>query len=81
MIANDGNPGMVKRLLKSGVTDPQKYKCHASFIWCSIDQEPSKPGETSYKDKSKWNDRAANWSPLLQTAKVEALRKIKWIDF
>ena len=32
VIANKGNPGMVKRLLKSGVTDPQKYKCHASCI-------------------------------------------------
>ena len=31
VIANKGNPGMVKRLLKSGVTDPQKYKCHMVY--------------------------------------------------
>ena len=72
VVANEGNPGMVKRLLKSGVTDPQKYKCHASFISYSIDQVPSKPGETSYKDKSEWNDRAANWSPLLLTGREES---------
>ena len=72
VIANKGNPGMVKRLLKSGVTDPQKYKCHASFIWYTIDQEPAQPGETAYTDKSGWSDRAADWSPLLLTAVGES---------
>ena len=68
IIANKGNPGMVNRLLKSGVTDPQKHKCHAAFIWYTIEQEPAQPGETAYTDKSEWVDRAANWAPLLLRA-------------
>ena len=83
VIANEGNPGMVKRILKHGVTDPQKYKCHASFIWYSVEQMPTQPGQTAYKEKDNWIDRAANWTALLKTAKGESrsIEGEKWTEF
>ena len=70
--ANEGNLGMVKRILKQGVTNPQKYKCYASFVWYSIEQADPKPGETAYTEKDEWEDRAANWSSLLEISKGES---------
>ena len=58
VIANEGNPGMVNRAVKTGVTDPQKHKCHAAFIWYTIKQQITMPGETAYEDESEWVDRA-----------------------
>ena len=63
---------MVNRVLKKGATYPQKYKCCASFVWYSVEQADPKPGETAYTDKNEWEDRAANWSALLETAKGES---------
>ena len=64
IIANKGNPGMVNRILKTGVTDPQKHKCHAAFIWYTIEQQNTLPEETAYTDQSGWIDKAADLRPL-----------------
>ena len=67
--ANGGNVGMIKGMLKAGVTDPRKHKCAASFVWHSIKQDDPKSGETAYTSQAGWKDRATNWAPLLETAK------------
>ena len=50
--ANQGNVGMIKRMLKTGVTSPQKYKCAASFVWYSVKQDDPQQGEVAYTDKA-----------------------------
>ena len=42
--ANEGNFGMLKRVLKKGATSPQKYKCCASFVWYSVEQAAPRKG-------------------------------------
>ena len=59
---------MIKRMLKTGVINPRKYKCAASFVWYSVRQDEPQQGEVAYTDKTGWEDRAANWSSLLETA-------------
>ena len=71
VIASEGNPGMVNRALKTGVTNPQKHKCHAAFIWYTIEQQSTLPGETAYEDQSEWVDRAVNLGPLHLEAAAE----------
>ena len=63
---------MIKRILKKGVTNPQKYKCSASFVWYSAEQADPRQGEVAYSDETGWEDRAANWSSLLATAKGDS---------
>ena len=55
---------MVNRAVKTGVTDPQKHKCHAAFIWYTIKQQITMSGETAYEDESEWVDRAVDLRPL-----------------
>ena len=71
VIANKGNPGMVNRALKTGVTNPQKHKCHAAFIWYTIEQQSTLPEETAYEDRSEWVDRAVDLRPLHLKALAE----------
>ena len=52
VIANNGNVGMIKRMLKTGVTTPKKYKCSASFIWYSVEQDDPQKGEVAYTDQT-----------------------------
>ena len=63
---------MLKRVLKKDATLPKQYKCCASFVWYSVGQAPAKAGEVAYGDKTGWEDRSANWSPLLATAKGQS---------
>ena len=70
--ANKGNVGMIKGMLKTGVTTLKKYKCSASFVWYSIKQDDPQHNETAYTDLTEWEDRAANWASLLETAKGES---------
>ena len=58
VIANKGSPGMVNRAVRAGSANPQQHKCHAAFIWYTIKQQITKPGETAYEDESEWVDRA-----------------------
>ena len=71
VIANEGNPGMVNRVVKTGVTNPQKHKCHAAFIWYTIKQQNTQPGETAYDDESEWADRALDMRPVHSEAVTE----------
>ena len=68
--ANKGNLGMLKRVLNKHATSPKKYKYCASFVWYSVGQATPLPGEVEYVIKTGWDDRSANWSPLLATAKA-----------
>ena len=70
--ANDGNIGMIKGMLKAGVTNSRKHRCAASFVWHSLTQDKPKQNETAYTDFTNWEDRAANWAPILATAKGES---------
>ena len=52
--ANKGNVGMIKGMLKTGVTTPKKHKCSASFVWYSIKQDNPQQGEVAYTDLTEW---------------------------
>ena len=77
-----GNVGMIKRMLKTGVTTPKKYKCSASFVWYSVKQDNPQQGEVAYINQTGWENRGANWAPLLETAKekVKRLKMEKLVD-
>ena len=62
---------MVNRILKTGVTNPQKHKGHAAFIWYTIEQQSTLPEETAYEDQNEWVDRAVNLGPLHLKAVAE----------
>ena len=70
--ANDGNPGFIKGMLKKDTTSSRKHRCEAVYIWYSIKQDVSKPGESPYTDFSGWQDRAPTWAHFLSTAKGES---------
>ena len=70
--ANDGNPGFIKGMLKKDTTSSRKHRCEAVYIWYSIKQDVSKPGESPYTDFSDWQDRAPTWAHFLSTAKGES---------
>ena len=67
--ANDGNPGFVKGMLRAGATTSRKHRCAAAYIWYSIKQDQSNPGESPYTDLTGWLDRAPTWAHYLATAK------------
>ena len=46
VIANKGNVGMVKKMLRKGATDSKNYKCHSSFLCFSMGQDDKKQGVT-----------------------------------
>ena len=69
VIANKGNVGMVKKMLRKGATDSKNYKCHSSFLWFSMGQDDNKQGVTPYTTNNDWRDQSVNWSHILTTAK------------
>ena len=42
VIANKGNVGMIKKMLRKNAKDPRNYKCHSSFFWFSMGQDDKK---------------------------------------
>ena len=70
--ANAGNPGFVKGMLKAGATNTRKHRCAAAYIWYSIKQDQTNPGESPYTDLTGWLDRAPTWAHYLATAKGES---------
>ena len=56
-------------MLKKGTTDSRKHRCAASYVWYSVTQDKSNPGESAYTDFTDWKNRAPIWAHLLAIAK------------